>query len=79
MNKLYEVLKELKENEDQEIIDESFRVQCFKYQKKILDRKKIKEKEETWAKNYKKFIENSREKKISLINPKSLKKYIKLK
>ena len=76
MNKLYEVLKELKENEDQEIIDESFRVQCFKYQKKILDRKKIKEKEETWAKNYKKFIENSREKKISLINPKSLKKYI---
>ena len=76
MNKLYEVLKELKENEDQEIIDESFRIQCFKYQKKILDRKKIKEKEETWAKNYKKFIENSREKKISLINPKSLKKYI---
>ena len=76
MNKLYEVLKELKENEDQEIIDESFRVQCFKYQKKILDRKKIKEKEETWAKNYKKFIENSREKKISLINPKSLKTYI---
>ena len=76
LNKLYEVLKELKENEDQEIIDESFRVQCFKYQKKILDRKKMKEKEETWAKNYKKFIEYSKEKKASLSNPKSLKKYI---
>ena len=76
LNKLYEVLKELKENEDQEIIDESFRVQCFKYQKKILDRKKIKEKEETWAKNYKKFIEQSKEKKVSISNPKSLKKYI---
>ena len=77
LNKLYEVLKELKENEDQEIIDESFRVQCFKYQKKILDRKKMKEKEETWAKNYKKFIEYSKEKKVSLSsNPKSLKKYI---
>jgi|GEM_PF-5882406 len=76
LNKLYDVLRELKEVEDQEVIDESFRVQCFKYQKKMFDRKKIKEKEETWAKNYKKFIEKSKEKKISVPNPKSLKKYL---
>ena len=46
INKLYEVLKELKEEEDQEIIDESYRIQCFRVQKKIIERKKMKEKEE---------------------------------
>ena len=76
LNKLYEVLKELKEVEDQEVIDETFRVQCFKYQKKIIDRKKIKEKEENWARNYKKFIAKSKEKKIRIPNPKSLKNYL---
>ena len=40
VNKLYEVLKELKEEEDKEIIDESYRIQCFKAQKRIIDRKK---------------------------------------
>ena len=76
LNKLYEVLKELKEVEDQEVIDETFRVQCFKYQKKIIERKKIKEKEENWARNYKKFIAKSKEKKIRIPNPKSLKNYL---
>ena len=76
LNKLYEVLKELKEVEDQEVIDETFRLQCFKYQKKIIDRKKIKEKEENWARNYKKFIAKSKEKKIRIPNPKSLKNYL---
>ena len=73
VNKLYEVLKELKEEEDQEIIDESYRIQCFRVQKKIIERKKMKEKEEIWAKNYKKFLGKSKEKKIILQNPKSLK------
>ena len=76
VNKLYEVLKELKEEEDKEIIDESYRIQCFKVQKKMIDRKKMKEKEEIWAKNYKKFIERSKEKKSRIINPKSIKKYL---
>ena len=76
MNKLYEVLKELKEEEDQELIDESYRIQCFKVQKKIIDRKKMKEKEETWAKNYKRFIERSRDIKTRLLTPRGLKNYI---
>ena len=76
VNKLYEVLRELKEEEDQEIIDESYRIQCFKVQKKIFDRKKMKQKEEIWAKNYKKFLEKSKEKKSQIQNPKNLKNYI---
>ena len=76
INKLYEVLKELKEEEDQEAIDESYRIQCFKFQKKILDKKKLKEKEEMWAKSYQKFLEKSREKKTKIENPKSLKNYL---
>ena len=77
VNKLYEVLKELKEEEDKEIIDESYRIQCFKVQKRIIDRKKLKEKEEIWVKSYKKFLEKSKEKKKRLImNPKSLKNYL---
>ena len=77
MNKLYEVLKELKEEEDKEIIDESYRIQCFKAQKRIIDKKKLKEKEEIWVKNYKKFLEKSREEKKRIImNPKSLKNYL---
>ena len=77
VNKLYEVLKELKEEEDKEIIDESYRIQCFKAQKRIIDKKKLKEKEEIWVKNYKKFLEKSREEKRRIImNPKSLKNYL---
>ena len=76
MNKLYEILKELKEAEEQELIDESYRIQCFKVQKKIIDRKKKKEKEEIWAKNYKRFIERSREAKTRIINPQNLKNYL---
>jgi len=76
INKLYEFLKELKEEEDQEAIDESYRIQCFKFQKKILDKKKLKEKEEMWAKSYQKFLEKSREKKTKIENPKSLKNYL---
>ena len=77
VNKLYEVLKELKEEEDKEIIDESYRIQCFKAQKRIIDKKKLKEKEEIWVKNYKKFLEKSREEKKRIImNPKSLKNYL---
>ena len=75
VNKLYEVLKELKGEEDQEIIDESYRIQCFKVQKRIIDRKRMKEKEEIWAKNYKQFIEKSKEKR-SILSPKSLKSYL---
>ena len=77
VNKLYEFLKELKEEEDKEIIDESYRIQCFKAQKRIIDKKKLKEKEEIWVKNYKKFLEKSREEKKRIImNPKSLKNYL---
>jgi len=76
INKLYEVLKELKEVEDQEIIDESYRIQCFRVQKKIIERKKMKEKEEIWAKNYKKFLEKSKDKKSAIQNPKSLKNFL---
>ena len=59
-----------------EAIDESYRIQCFKFQKKILDKKKLKEKEEMWAKSYQKFLEKSREKKTKIENPKSLKNYL---
>ena len=76
INKLYEVLKELKEVEDQEIIDESYRIQCFRVQKKIIERKKMKEKEEIWAKSYKKFLEKSKDKKSAMQNPKSLKNFL---
>ena len=48
----------------------------FQIPKKIIDRKKIKEKEENWARNYKKFIAKSKEKKIRIPNPKSLKNYL---
>lgn len=75
MDKLYEVLKELKEVEDQEVIDESYRIQCFKIQKKNIDRKKNKEKEEIWAKNYKNLIEQYKTDK-NKVHPKSLKNYL---
>ena len=50
VNKLYEVLKELKEEEDKEIIDESYRIQCFKAQKRIIDKKKIERKRRNMGK-----------------------------
>ena len=66
-NKLYDVLKELKEEEDKEIIDISYKIHYFESQKKIIEKEKLKKKEEEWEKNYKNFLEKYRvdkEKKI---------------
>ena len=66
-NKLYDVLKDLKEEEDKEQIDESYRIHYFEAQRKLIEKEKMKQKEEEWAKNYKNFIEKrkgDKEKKI---------------
>ena len=68
--KLYEVLKDLKEEEDKEAIDESYKFHCFEAQKKREEKEKLRQKEEEWSKNYKMFLEKyEKEKKV----PKHLK------
>ena len=59
-NKLYDVLKDLKEEEDKEVIDLSYKIHCFESQRKLLEKEKMKKKEEEWAKNYKIFLEKNR-------------------
>ena len=59
-NKLYDVLKDLKEEEDQEQIDESLRLFYFESQRKYIEKEKLKQKEEEITNNYKLFLEKSR-------------------
>ena len=66
-NKLYDVLRELKEEEDKEIIDINYKIHSFETEKKFIERKNKKKREEEWEKNYKNFLEKYRadkEKKI---------------
>ena len=63
-NKLFEVLKDLKKEEDKHTIDESYKFKVFEVQRKILNRQKLKEKEEEWEKNYKIFLERYGKEKI---------------
>ena len=63
-NKLFEVLKDLKKEEDKHTIDESYKFKVFEVQRKILNRQKLKEKEEEWEKNYKILLERYGKEKI---------------
>ena len=56
-NKLYDVLKELKEEEDKEFIDTLYKLHYFESQRKLIEKEKMKKKEEEWAKNYKNLLE----------------------
>ena len=51
--KLYEVLKDLKEEEDKEVIEDSYNFHCFEAKIKSLEKEKIKKKEEEWKKKFK--------------------------
>ena len=64
-NKLFDVLKDLKKEEDKHTIDESYKFKVFEVQRKILNRQKLKEKEEEWEKNYKMFLERNGKEKIT--------------
>ena len=70
-NKLYDVLKKLKEEEDKETIDYSYKLYYFESQRKLIEKEKNRKKEEEWAQNYLNFLEKykEREKKV----PKHLK------
>ena len=70
-NKLYEVLKELKEEEDKDAIDYSYKLHYFESQRKIIEKEKNKKNEEEWEKKYKNFLEKYREKEKKI--PKHLK------
>ena len=63
-NKLFEVLKDLKKEEDKYTIDESYKFKDFEVQRKILNRQKLKQKEEEWEKNYKILLERYGKEKI---------------
>ena len=71
-NKLYDVLRELKEEEDREIIDISYKIHYIESQKKLIEKEKMKKKEEEWEKNYQNFLEKYRTDKEKKI-PKHLK------
>ena len=71
-NKLYDVLRELKEEEDKEIIDISYKIHYIESQKKLIEKEKMKKKEEEWEKNYQNFLERYRTDKEKKI-PKHLK------
>ena len=71
-NKLYDVLRELKEEEDKEIIDISYKIHYIESQKKLIEKEKMKKKEEEWEKNYQNFLEKYRTDKEKKI-PKHLK------
>lgn len=64
-NKLFDVLKDLKNEEDKHTIDESYKFKVFEVQRKILNRQKLKQKEEEWEKNYKMFLERYGKEKIT--------------
>ena len=66
-NKLYEILKDLKTEEDQEVIDLSHRIHYFESQRKLIEKENMKKKEEEWIIHYKNLLEQfrgEREKKI---------------
>ena len=65
--KLYEVLKELKEEVDKEVIDDSYKFHCYEAQIKMKEKEKMKKKEEEFTKKYKLFLEKEK------IEPKYLK------
>ena len=69
--KLYDVLKELKEEEDKEVIDLSYKIHCFESQRKLIEKEKLKKREEEWARNYKIILEKYRNEKENKI-PKHL-------
>ena len=71
-NKLYDVLRELKEEEDREVIDISYKIHYIESQKKLIEKEKMKKKEEEWEKNYQNFLEKYRTDKEKKI-PKHLK------
>ena len=82
-DKLFEVLKDLKKEEDNHTIDESYKFNVFEVQRKILNREKIKEKEEEWEKNYKMLLEKYGKDKITpkhltteVNNTNNIKKYL---
>ena len=55
--KLYQVLRDLKGEEDKEARDESYKLHVYEAQRKIIEKEQMKQKEEEWAKNYKTFLE----------------------
>ena len=73
-NKLYDVLKELKEEEDKEFIDTLYKLHYFESQRKLIEKEKMKKREEEWAQNYKNLIEKYRTNKENKI-PKHLRTY----
>ena len=73
-NKLYDVLKELKEEEDKEFSDTLFKLHYFESQRKLIEKEKMKKREEEWAQNYRNFLEKYRLNKENRI-PKHLKTY----
>ena len=62
-NKLYDVLKDLKEEEDKEQIDESLRFHYYESQLKYIEKEKMRQKEEELAYNYKQFLEKNKNEK----------------
>ena len=71
-NKLYDVLRELKEEEDREVIDISYKIHYIESQRKLIEKEKMKKREEEWEKNYQNFLERYRTDKEKKI-PKHLK------
>ena len=68
--KLYQVLRDLKGEEDKEARDESYKLHVYEAKRKNIEKERMKQKEEEWAKNYKIFLEKyDRQKK----SPKHLK------
>ena len=57
---MYDVLKDLKEEEDKKVVDISYKIHCFESQRKLLEKEKMKRKGEEWARNYKIFFEKNR-------------------
>ena len=58
--KLYDVLKDLKQEEDKEAIDLSYKLHCFESQRKLIEKENMKKREEEWARNYKNSLEKYR-------------------
>lgn len=63
--KLFDVLKELKKEEDKHTIDESYKIKVFEFQRKVLNRERLKQKEEEWEQNYKMFLERYGKEKVT--------------
>ena len=55
--KLYQVLRDLKGEEDKEEKEESYKLHLYEAKRKMIEKEQMKQKEEEWAKNYKTFLE----------------------